>query len=195
MPEPERVEAPPVTPEVRGEPVEGAVEAAPGPPAPEDAAPEVTVPSEAAAPEPAPEAEAESEPAPEAAAAAPPSPTPEVAPEPLPPDSGFPWLLALGTLAVAALVGALGLALRKRPAEPAALARVGPTRSTPLGVEGISSDELRLAADATGVLEQLLDQEVRARVALEERLGEASEELKVLRDRLNRLDRRRDEAH
>src|SRR5258705_973631 len=41
-PEPERVEGPPVTPEVRGEPVEGAVEAAPGPPAPEDAAPEVT---------------------------------------------------------------------------------------------------------------------------------------------------------
>src|SRR5258705_5007793 len=102
-PAPERVEAPPVTPEVSGEPVEGAVEAAPRPPEPEAAAPEVTAPPEAPAPEPEPAPEAEADPAPEAEAAAPASPAPEIAPVPLPPDSGFPRLPALGTLAVAAL--------------------------------------------------------------------------------------------
>src|SRR5258706_1349695 len=48
-PEPERVEAPPVTPEVSGEPVEGAVEAAPGPPEPQAAAPDAPPPPEAPA--------------------------------------------------------------------------------------------------------------------------------------------------
>jgi hypothetical protein len=192
-PEPQHVEAAPVTPGVSGEPVEGA-EAASEPPAPEAAAaeaaePEVTAPEvEATAPEP------EAAPEPAAEAEAPAQPAPEVAPEPLPSDSGFPWLLALGTVVVAALVGALGFAVRKRSAEPSQVTRAAPPRPTPLGVEGISNDELRLAADATGVLEQRLDQEVRARVALEERLGEASEELKVLRDRVNRVERRRDEA-
>ena len=53
---------------------------------------------------------------------------------------------------------------------------------------------MRRAADASSVLEQRLDDEVRARVALEERLAQASEEMKVLRDRLHRVERKRDEA-
>jgi len=209
-PEPEQAEAQPV-PVEPNQAAEGAAQATPESPAPQAGAPEATAP-EATAPEAtAPEATAPEATAPEAEAAAPEpqrepeaaapapapaQPAPAVVPEPLPPpDSGFPWGLALGTVAAIALVGALGFAVRKRSSEPARVTRGVPPRATPLGVEGISSDELRLAADAADVLERRLDQEVRARVALEERLGEASEELKVLRDRLNRVERRRDEAH
>jgi len=192
---PESVEAPPQgeaqpapepAPQASGEPVEGAVESAPEP------APEATPEAEPQTPE-APVAAAEPEvTAPEHAPAA--ESPPEPAPEPLPPETGFPWLLALGALVAAASVGGLGLWLWRHSAEPQLVTRSPAGRPKPLGAEGISSDELRFAADATVVLEQRLDQEVRARVALEERLGEASEELKVLRDRLSRIERRREEA-
>ena len=51
---------------------------------------------------------------------------------------------------------------------------------------------MRRAADAASVLEKRLDDEVRARLELEQRFAQANEELKVLRDRLHRLERRRE---
>jgi len=156
-----------------------------------------------AEPAPAPEAPPESQPE---AAAPPPAPPPPavqppvvpppraVAPEPAP---GFPWALSFGTLAFIAALVVSYLYVRElldRPAEPQRLPRSPAGGLTPSGVDPITPAELRTAAEATGVLEQRLDEEVRARVALEERLAQAGEELKVLRDRVHRVERRRDEA-
>ncbi|HXZ86177.1 MAG TPA: hypothetical protein VEI82_11880, partial [Myxococcota bacterium] len=187
------------------------------PPAPEAQAPgagETAPPSAGAQPESAgaqPEAapaQPEAAPAqPEAAAPAPPEPPraapapaptpPLVAPEPEAP-AGFPWSLAFGTVAFIAALVISYLYLRERMDRPAPAPRLPRSPAgalTPSGVEGISPADLRGAADATSVLEQRLDEEVRARVALEERLAEAGEELKVLRDRVHRVERRREEAH
>ena len=209
-PEPQAEPAPPpVTAQPSPEPVEGAVEAPPEPPAetPTEAAPPEPAPQEAPPQEAAPtgpETAAPAEPAPEPAPQPPPepppaavTPPPELVPPPAPappPETGFPWGLALGTLAALAALGGLGVALQRMraPAEPAPF-RPRP-KPTPTGVEAISVDELRGAADPTSVLEQRLDDEVRARLALEERLSQAGEELKVLRDRLHRVERRREEA-
>jgi hypothetical protein len=198
-PEPSHAE---VAPEPSAEPAERAVESAPEPPPPEveatapEPAPAPAEP-EAGAPVPAPEPEAASEPevAPEAAAA----PEAEVAPAPVPesptPSEGFPWPLALGSLVAVAALVALALVLRRRSAPPPRSFRSAALlRATQIGVESISTDELRDAADPTSALEQRLDDEVRARVALEERLTQAGEELKVLRDRLHRVERRREEV-
>jgi len=178
--EPQAGAAPP-QPEASGESGEAAP--APSGPAPEAAAPEAAAPG-APAPEPAP-------PTPELPRAAPPPPAPEPAP-------GFPWALAFGTLAFIAALVVSYVVLRERVERPRAAPR--PPRSpagalTPSGVEPISPADLRGAADATSVLEQRLDEEVRARVALEERLAQAGEELKVLRDRVHRVERRREELH
>src|SRR5262249_35745389 len=141
---------------------------------------------------PGPEVTPEPEPAPDQAP--PPSMPVPAPPPPAQPETGFPWGLALGTLALLAALGGLGFALwRMRSPQPELVLRPRP-RPTPTGVEAISVEELRGAADATTVLEQRLDDEVRARLALEERLAQAGEELKVLRDRLHRVERRREEA-
>ncbi|HTO09511.1 MAG TPA: hypothetical protein VMR86_20845 [Myxococcota bacterium] len=212
---PENAPVPVPEPEPGAEPEPEPKEAASSQPAPEAAQPEARAetppeatapetPPEAAAPEPAPPApELAAEPEPAPAPEPPPAAevTPPAAPPPAPPaqpepahDTGFPWGLALGTLAVLSAVGVLGFAAwRMRPAAPEAPFRPRP-RPTPPGVDAISVDELRSAADPTSVLEQRLDQEVRARLALEERLQQAGEELKVLRDRVHRVERRREDA-
>ena len=77
---------------------------------------------------------------------------------------------------------------------PAQRARAVSTQNGVDAADDFSDEDVRRAADAASVLEQRLDDEVRARVALEERLAQASEEMKVLRDRLNRVERKRDEA-
>jgi hypothetical protein len=197
-PEPESPPVAAVTPPPT-EPVEGAVEAAPTEAEPKEAeappesaaAPPAPESEAAPAPEPQPEPEAASEPAP----AVEPAPAPAPTPEPLPPETGFPWGLALGTLAALAGLAALGIAIRSRSAPPPRVTRhTPPARPTPFGVDSITAEEIKAAAEASNALEQRLDEEVRARVALEDRLAQAGEELKVLRDRLHRVERRRDEA-
>jgi hypothetical protein len=209
-------EGPPPAPEPKAasapnhEPVEGTIEAPAEPRSELDAnapAPEPTPPSDEASPEEKapesaepetaqPEAPPESAPEPPVAAT-PPAAVPVPAPAPPPPapePGGFPWLLTLVALVAVAGVGWLGVALtrhREAPAGPP----LTPARARPLalGPEAISIDELRRAADPSRI-EQRLDDEVRARVALEEKLAQAGEELKVLRDRLHRIERKRDEA-
>jgi hypothetical protein len=181
--------AAPVAQPPSAEPAEGAVEGPSAPPAEsEAAAPEAAPgPAEAEPVAPGPAAETQPEPAPE----------PEAAPAPAtPPESeGFPWILALVSLGSVGALVALALVLRMRSAPPQGATTAAALRSTLIGVDSISTAELRGAADATSVLEQRLDEEVRARVALEERLSQAGEELKVLRDRLHRVERRREDAH
>ena len=154
-------------------------------------------------PEPAlPAGSGEAAPAPEAPAPVPvlPRPAPELRPPPAAPEPapGFPWALGFGTLAFIAALVVSYLYVRERLERPAAAPRLPRSPAgalTPSGVEPISPADLQEAADATSVLERRLDEEVRARVALEERLMQAGEELKVLRDRVHRVERRREEVH
>ncbi len=210
-PQPKQAETPVTPPNPpSGEPQEGAVEGEHGSPPPEAevAAPAAEVTPEPPGPEPAPEPAPAAEvtppvevtppmevtPPPPQQAEAPPEVAPAPAPAPqAPEDGGFPWLTALGALVAAAGVGALGYLALRREAAPILVRSPGAARA-PVGADDISREELRLAADTSEVIEKRLDEEVRARMALEERLGEASEELKVLRDRLNRVERKREEA-
>lgn len=141
------------------------------------------------APEPAPPEAAAAEPEPEA------EPTPQVGPalpEPLPePASGAArqvWIAALAG-GVALLAIGLVLVLRSRRApEPAAAVPAAVPADT------ITPDELdRGAEDRLVALESRLDEEVRSRSRVEERLLSLHEDLKVVRDRLHRMSRQRGE--
>jgi hypothetical protein len=204
-PEPETAAEPETAPEPETSAEANAPESQAQAPAPAPGA-ETETPSEAEAetpPDQAAQPEPETAPAPAqeppVAAAQPPAvtvPIPAPAHE-SPEGGGFPWLLAFGAIAAVAIVGGLGVAIgqMRAPAAPPP-PRMTPSRArpSPLGVDAISLDELRGAADPARVLEQRLDDEVRARVALEDRLAQAGEELKVLRDRVHRVERKRDET-
>ena len=159
-------------------------------------------------PEPTPEPEPQAQPEPPPQPEVPPQPEPQAAPpapEPAPPapeteaippeTESIPWTMLLSVLLGAAALGAVALALRARGARPAtASSATDPMRD--VGVDAFADftdEDVRRAADATTLLEQRLDEEVRARVALEERLAHAGEELKVLRDRLYRVERKRED--
>jgi hypothetical protein len=161
-------------------------------------------------PEPAPEPAPEPEPTPAAGLEGPelavPEPVAEVepAPTPAPPATPEPAPLAreaprdvtrwLGpALAIAAALFALaalalfGSALRRRSRraqEPAMAPR--PDVSEP---DEIRPSEIVGAADRLEILEKRLDEELRARVRLEEKVAIVNEELKVLRDRVHRIAR------
>jgi hypothetical protein len=202
--EPEPVVEPAPTPE----PPLKAAEPAPTPepaatpeptPAPEPApTPEsASTPEPAAAAEPAPAAKSQPEPSP-AAKPAPPAPTAPPAATAESEGGGFPYGLALAALLGLALAIAAGVLLARRRAE----------RDEPVGawvppdeddddlpatrVDEISPAEILAAGDPEAMLEKRLDEEVRARLELEQRFAGANEELKVLRDRLHRLERRRE---
>jgi hypothetical protein len=165
------------------------------------------------APEPVPTPEPEPVPEPEPAAEPLPSPPRlEPAPEPLPPPEprveperplpaptplpkpptpfGY-WIALVAGLGALALLVVLAFRRRalRREAEPVVRAAPEPA---PTGVDEIAPEEIYGTGERERALEQRLDQEVRARVALEERMAAANEELKVLRDRLHRVERRRE---
>lgn len=196
-PEPGTSATAPATPEPPGlepgpeivagvEPTEPAEPVAPeavtevAPESPSEAAPEI-------APEPALPDTARAEPGAE--------PTPGVGPalpEPLPePPSGSArqvWIAALaGGVALVAIGLVLVLRARRGP-EPAAPAPAAVPADT------ITPDELdRGAEDRLVALESRLDEEVRSRSRVEERLLSLHEDLKVVRDRLHRMSRQRGE--
>ena len=60
----------------------------------------------------------------------------------------------------------------------------------PRAPETITPDEILAAADRIDLLDKRIDEEVRARMQLEECVLHANEELKVMRDRLHRASRR-----
>lgn len=149
-------------------------------------------------PEPAPKlAEEPAKPLPKPMAATKPA---VVAPEARTPGSGFPYGLALGALLGLALLVAAGVMFARRRA---ARAEIPPSSDFseedddeifPTRVDEISPAEILAAGDHEALLEMRLDEEVRARLELEQRFAQANEELKVLRDRLHRLERRREGA-
>jgi hypothetical protein len=99
------------------------------------------------------------------------------------------WL-GQGLATIAALAGVaalvvLWIALRRRRA---ALPRVHEIEEPVLREpDTIRPIEIVGAADRLEIVEKRLDEEARARAALEERVSVLQEELKVLRDRTNRL--------
>jgi len=86
------------------------------------------------------------------------------------------------------LLAGLGLWLLRRRA-PAAGGEV--EIRTP---ETITPDEVLRASDRIDLLEKRIDEEVRARMQVEQRLGQIQEDLKVVRDRIVRLVRRGEPA-
>lgn len=182
--------------------VEPEPEAAPEPasePAPEPA----PVPTPEAAPAPV----VETPPAPVPAPV--PTPVPKAAPAPEPsvvpvtptPGAPFPYGLVLGALLALVLLIAAGVLLARRraaSAEPSVAALFAEEdegrESFPSHADEISPAEIVPVGDHEALLEKRLDEEVRARLELEQRFASANEELKVLRDRLHRLERRREGA-
>ncbi len=155
---------------------------------------------------PGPEATPEPEPEPEPAPAPIAKPAPDAEPAPAPAtaqstDTGFPYGYALAALFGLALLIAAGVLLaRRRRREPIDWLNPSfPPRADEdmddlpaTRVDEISPAEILAAGDQEAMLEKRLDEEVRARLELEQRFASANEELKVLRDRLHRLERRRD---
>ena len=210
-PEPEPLPEPEREPEAEPQPAPKAgpeITAQPAQPAPQLEAPPAPEPEPAAEPAAAPTPEPTPAPvAKPAASAGTPEPEPQVVPAkpvaPKPaapsPSAGFPYALALGALLGLALaIGAATALLRRRAArsEPSS-SRFPPEEEDALparGTDDISPADVLAAAEHDGALAKRLDEEVRARLELEQRFAHANEELKVLRDRLHRLERRREGA-
>lgn len=186
-PPPPVAEAPAPSPPPAPAPPEKQPEPTP-PPAPEPAEPEPALPATKPAP-PAP---------PEETRAPPPKPTRPVPPPaakaaerpPKPALSAWQRWLGQGLATIAALAGVAALvvfwiALRRRRAAPP---RIHAMEEAMLREpDTIRPTEIVGAADRLEIVEKRLDEEARARAALEERVSSLSEELKVLRDRINRL--------
>jgi uncharacterized protein involved in exopolysaccharide biosynthesis len=123
-----------------------------------------------------------------------PDPTPTPRPEPRSPPAarGGPGIaLWLGLAAALAILLATGFVLARRRSRRARGFLAEPSYdSTP----DILPEELGPPADRVQLLEKRLDEEVRARVLLQERLASLSEEQKVMRDRLRRATLRRSES-
>lgn len=189
-------EPPPPPPEPTPDPI-----VAPEPPAPAPTPAPVPAPVADPEPTPPPEPVAEPEPAPE------PAPAPEPPPVPTPPEPPQPaeaeaaaeaaapaaWpRLLVPALAVAAAGFALATlvllasARRRRRATREESPMPPFAESDP---DEIRPSEIIGAADRLEILEKRLDEELRARAHLEERVALLAEELKVVRDRLNRIQR------
>ena len=124
--------------------------------------------------------------------------TVEAAPKPAPPRARFS--LPRGALLAGLAVLAVGLALsallwlrsRAGPPRRAAVSVDSAPADWPRAAETITPEEIAGASDQVDLLGRRIDQEVRARMHLEQRLGEMQEELKVMRDRVQRAKRRGD---
>lgn len=135
-------------------------------------------------------------PVPEPTAAPEPRSTVEADPEPAPPRARFS--LPPGALLAGVAVLAVGLALsallwlRSRAGQQrrAVASADSAPADWPRAAETITLEEIAGASDQVALLDRRIDQEVRARIHLEQRLGEMQEELKVMRDRLQRAKRR-----
>jgi len=96
-------------------------------------------------------------------------------------------LLLFGALGFAALAWVRIRASKRRQAAAQARATA---LAQPVAPETITSDEVFHSADRIEILEKRIDEEVRARLNLEEHVKQLQEEIKVSSDRLHRLSRR-----
>ncbi len=124
--------------------------------------------------------------------------TREAAPEPAPPQARFslpPGALIAGVALLAvglALLALLWLRSRAGQQQRAVASADSAPADWPRAAETITLEEIAGASDQVDILDRRIDQEVRARIHIERRLGEMQEELKVMRDRLQRAKRRGD---
>ncbi len=122
----------------------------------------------------------------------------EATPEPALPRARFslpPGALFAGVAVLAvslALSALLWLRSRGGPQQRAVASADSAPADWPRAAETITLEEIAGASDPGDLLGRRIDQEVRARIHLEQRLGEMQEELKVMRDRLQRAKRRGD---
>ena len=122
----------------------------------------------------------------------------EAALEPAPPRARFS--LPPGALLAGVAVLAVGLALsallwlrsRAGQQQRAVASADSAPADWPRAAETITLEEIAGASDQVDLMDRRIDQEVRARIHIEQRLGEMQEELKVMRDRLQRAKRRGD---
>jgi hypothetical protein len=181
-------------------------------------APEPEPPAVETAPAPTPASELAAEPEPEAPLLEPPAPTAEptgtsaalaptpdtaTLPEPAPASQSPTPPLSYG-LALAALLGLVLLIAatvvftRPRAARSESRFSVFPHHEedapAATGVDKISTAGMLAAGEHDGMLRKRLDEEVHARLELEQRFAHARAELKVLRDRLHWLERQREAA-
>ena len=140
-------------------------------------------------PEPTPEVAPQPQPAPPEPSALP-MPPRETAPEEPAPgrDDRDRWLALLVWVGGPLLLVGLGLYLirgRRRPPPESAEPRIP---------ESITPEEVLSASDRLDLLEKRIDEEVRSRMHLESRVVQVQEDLKVVRDRVNRIPRRGEAA-
>jgi hypothetical protein len=158
------------------------------PPAPEPAEPEPALPATKPAP-PAPPEETRAPP-PKSTRPVPPPTAKAPKPPARPAVSAWQRWLGQGLTTLAALAGVAALAVfwialrRRRAALPRVHESEEPVLREP---DTIRPTEIVGAADRLEIVEKRLDEEARARAVLEERVSVLQEELKVLRDRTNRL--------
>jgi len=176
----------------------------PAQPEPEDVPePSATLPPEpepAAEPEPTPaEVEPSTEPDPIPAEAEPAPAEVQSAPK-LPGLEEHFTLLSVGLAVLfAALLGAAGIfAVRlwrrmPRGPDPALELEEEGLASAVIPADTIMPEEFEAGGDRLGILEKRIDDEVRTRMRLEERVIQLQEELKVLRDRFQRVARAKEE--
>ncbi len=129
------------------------------------------------------------------------SPPSTVWPDEMPATGAGPhWLptlrfsMAIAVMLSLSLFGVIALVWfrLRQPRTQAATASGGHGFSaiTPSVPETITRSEIIGSSDRVDILEKRIDEEVRARMQLEERLFQTQEELKVLRDRVHRVSRR-----
>jgi hypothetical protein len=173
----EAVPAPEERPE-KGAPAPAPVEAPPVEPEPAEKPPIATKPP------PAPAEQPPVAPPPRRPRAERPKPLPY--PPPDAPEGSFydRWLALLVSVGGPLLLAGAGLYLLRRRRE--AVEEVAEVRSP----ETITPDEVLRASDRMDLLEKRIDEEVRGRMHVEQRLGQIQEDIKVVRDRINRLVRR-----
>ncbi len=198
--------APKPSPEIAAEP-EPKAASLESPPSPEPVPEPALTPQPSPTLEPAPTTEPTTAPAPAPAVApkpAAPKPAPVIAKPPAPaldmrsPGTAFPWGLAIAALLglLLLIAAAVGFTRMRAARSESRFSEFPELDLEDAQVErdaaGISPAEILAAGDHDGMLEKRLDEEVRARLELEQRFAHANEELKVLRDRLHRLERRRE---
>jgi hypothetical protein len=141
------------------------------------------------APEPTPEVELQ--PAPPDPHALPLPPREAVSEEPGPTEAGRAagasrdrWLALLVWVGGPLLLVGLGLYLAR------GRRRAPPESAEPRIPESITPEEVLSASDRLDLLEKRIDEEVRSRMHLENRVVQVQEDLKVVRDRVSRISRR-----
>ena len=145
-------------------------------------APEVAAPLKASAPRRAP-ARPVAAPPPGPAQVVPQRPPPASLPETPYRGLALAVWIGLGVVLLGGVVFWVGTGSKRRADRPG----FGAARSElPRAPESITPAEIRAARDRIDVLEKRIDQEVRTRLQVEERLGEVQEQVKVLGDRVRR---------